>query len=425
MMSALEIQRAGVEVVIVDAGSPGGRQAASYGNAGWASNAAVMPISVPGLWRRVPSYIFDKSGPFTIRWSYLPRLLPWLLRLLWAGRNWEQVEACARVRFELCRSASADHVRISAEAGVAHLVQRRGLLLVCRDRSEILSTQHERGIRRQLGIESRELSPSELRRREPNLSSEYRFGFLNEDGCHISDLGAYCEAIADLILRRGGRIVRARATGFETVRGEVAKVLTDGGAIGCTHAVVAAGIGSKRLAAIAGDYVSLESERGYHVVFSHPGNILYGPIMPIDGKMAITPTLDGFRIAGQVELASEKALPDWRRADILAQFASRLFREPVQPGIEVDRWMGHRPSTPDGLPCIGPASACGKLYYAFGHGHSGVAHAPATGKLVADLVLGRKPDFDISPLSIQRFKLFQSRSCRFRKSPQTQSQEEV
>nr|GAJ37684.1 transposase and inactivated derivatives [Bradyrhizobium sp. DOA9] len=126
-----------------------------------------------------------------------------------------------------------------------------------------------------------------MRRREPTLSSEYRDGLLNKDGCHVSNVRAYYEALAKLILTRGGKCIHARACGFEANKGRLTKVFTDTGGISCTHAVVAAGIGSKRLAAAAGDYVSLKSERGYHVVFAKSG-LINGPIMPLDGKMAIT-----------------------------------------------------------------------------------------------------------------------------------------
>ena len=65
--------------------------------------------------------------------------------------------------------------------------------------------------------------------------------------------------------------------------------------------------------------------------------------------------------------------------------------------------MGHRPSMPDGLPCIGPASGCADVVHAFGHGHVGLTAGAATGRLVADLVGGRQPEMDIGAYSAGRF----------------------
>ncbi|WP_204325406.1 hypothetical protein, partial [Stenotrophomonas maltophilia] len=72
------------------------------------------------------------------------------------------------------------------------------------------------------------------------------------------------------------------------------------------------------------------------------------PLMPSDGKMGNTMTRQGLRAAGQVELASVDAPPDWRRADILLRHALSAYPALDKgPLPDVARWMGHRPSTPD------------------------------------------------------------------------------
>lgn len=402
LMTALEIQRENRQVVIVDPAEPGGRQAASYGNAGWISPAAIMPVSVPGLWRRIPTFLIDRSGPFAIRWLHLPHLLPWLLRFIWAGRNWKKIEECAKVRFELCRHSPRDHQNVAAEAGVNHLIEQKGHLLLCRDKSEV-ANDFAWNMHRQFGVKFTELHNADLRKCEPNVSERYQYGVLIEEGCHCTDVRAYCEAIAKLIRERGGEFIRAQATGFEISSGRLTGVRIGELVLKCTQAVVTAGVGSKKLAAEAGEHVPLESERGYHVVIADGGNTVIHPIMPSDGKMAITPTSQGLRIAGQVELASIDAAPDWRRAKILYRWASLVFHVSIESTKAVDQWMGHRPSTPDGLPCIGAAGSCDGLFYGFGHGHSGVTQAPATAKLIAKLVAGQQPHFDISAMAAHRF----------------------
>ncbi|MCK1663531.1 FAD-binding oxidoreductase [Bradyrhizobium sp. 153] len=403
LMTALEIQRTGRRVVVIDPGEPGGRQAASYGNAGWISPSAIMPVSVPGLWRQVIVYLMDKSGPFVIRWAYLPRLLPWLLRFLWAGRNWKKVEECAKLRFELSRHSPRDHQNIAAEAGVGHLIEQKGLLSVCRNKSEFLANSFAWNMCRRLGVKITEFDAADLRRLEPNISERYQYGVRIDEGCHCTDLEAYCRAIAELIQERGGEFIRGKATGFEISDGCLKGVNIAGRAVECTQAVVTAGIGSRELAAAVGVRVPLESERGYHVVIAEGGNTITHPIMPSDGKMGITPTRQGLRIAGQVELAGVKASPDWRRAELLRQFVPRVFQAPFESDEAIDRWMGHRPSTPDGLPCIGATRSCRGLFYGFGHGHTGLTQAPATAKLLAALVAGQEPQCDLSAMSVHRF----------------------
>jgi D-amino-acid dehydrogenase len=65
--------------------------------------------------------------------------------------------------------------------------------------------------------------------------------------------------------------------------------------------------------------------------------------------------------------------------------------------------MGHRPSTPDGLPVIGPSRACPDIVHSFGHGHIGLISGPMTGRLVADIVAGLQPTIPIAPFSPRRF----------------------
>jgi D-amino-acid dehydrogenase len=65
--------------------------------------------------------------------------------------------------------------------------------------------------------------------------------------------------------------------------------------------------------------------------------------------------------------------------------------------------MGRRPSTPDSLPVIGPASKVRNVWYAFGHGHVGLCGGAPTGRALADLMAGRKPVADMAPFSVARF----------------------
>ena len=70
---------------------------------------------------------------------------------------------------------------------------------------------------------------------------------------------------------------------------------------------------------------------------------------------------------------------------------------------DVQFWLGRRPSTPDGMPCIGHASASHDIIHAYGHGHIGLGCSARTGRIVAQLLTGQAPEIDLSPFSAQRF----------------------
>jgi D-amino-acid dehydrogenase len=406
LAASIELLRDGHAVTVIEPGPPGGEQAASYGNGTLLNPSSVIPMSSPGLWKKVPGYLMDPLGPLTIRWSYLPRLLPWLSRFLQAGATAAKVAATARALAPLLADAPALHRKLAEEAGVADLITRQGVLFAFPDRAAFEAEKLSWSIRRDNGTKWLELDEDELRQREPTLDRHYKFAVLVEENGQCRDPGAYVAALARHAVGLGATLLQTGATGFRIESARLRAVTTRTGDLACDHAVIAAGARSKQLARAAGDRVLLETERGYHVVIADPGVEPRYPVMPSDGKMACVMTPAGLRLAGQVELAGLDAAPNWQRADVLLKFARKVY-----PGLPADLppervklWMGHRPSTPDGLPVLGPASGCTDIIHAFGHGHVGLTAAAATGKVVADLVANRQPPFDLTPYAAVRFQ---------------------
>ena len=381
-------------------------QAASYGNGTLLNPSSVIPMSSPGLWRKVPGYLADPLGPLTIRWSYLPRLLPWLAQFLRSGSTAAKVAAIASALRPLLADAPALHRKLAEAAGVGELITRQGVLFAFPDRAAFLAEASSWKVRSDNGIRWLELDEDELRQREPSLDRHYKFAVLVEENGQCRDPGAYVAALARHAASLGATIVQASATGFRIEAGRLLAVTTRDGEIACEKAVIAAGAWSKVLANAAGDRVLLETERGYHVVISDPGIDPRYPMMPSDGKMACVMTPAGLRLAGQVELAGLAAAPNWKRAEVLLGFARKVYPNlPADlPRDRVKMWMGHRPSTPDGLPCLGLASRCSDVVHAFGHGHVGLTAAAISGKIVADLVAGRTPPFDLAPYAATLFR---------------------
>ncbi|MSP01696.1 MAG: FAD-dependent oxidoreductase [Acetobacteraceae bacterium] len=403
--SALELLRDGHRVTIVEPGDPGGEQAASYGNGTLLNPSSVIPMATPGIWKKVPGYLLDPLGPLAIRWSYLPRLLPWLRRFVAAGSTPAKLSTIAHALQPLLADAPALHRALAEEAGVGELIVKQGVLFAYPDRAAFEAEALSWRLRRENGTRWLELDEDELRQREPTLSRRYKFALLVEENGQCRDPGAYVAALVRHAVASGATLRRAGATGFRIENGQLRAVITTDGEVAADKSVIAAGAYSKQLAAAAGDRVPLETERGYHVVISDPGVEPRYPVMPSDGKMAFAMTPAGLRTGGQVELAGLEAAPNWKRAEVLLKFVREVY-----PGVPANLpperlklWMGHRPSMPDGLPCLGPASGSPDILHAFGHGHVGLTAGAATGKIVADLISGRPPAFDLTPYAARRF----------------------
>jgi D-amino-acid dehydrogenase len=392
-------------VTIIEPGPPGGEQAASYGNGCWLSPMSVIPPAVPGLWRKVPGFLADPLGPLAIRWSYFPKVLPWLVRYLASGWTEARVLKTAQALRALLQGAPALHAALAGAAGVGHLIERRGLMYIYPSRAEYEAEAMAWRIRRQVGIDWIELTGDELRQREPELDRRYGFAALVEEGGHCRDPGAYVAALVALAEAEGAARIASRATGFRVEAGRLRAVRTEAGEVAADRAVIAAGAHSRPLAAAVGDAVPLETERGYHAMIEGAGIGPRTPLMPSDGKMSVTMTARGLRCAGQVEIAGLEAAPNWKRAEILRDHLLRSFPGLPRdlPAERVRLWMGHRPSMPDGLPCIGPARATADVVHAFGHGHVGLVAAPRSARLVAQMLTGQATEIDAKPFDPRRF----------------------
>ncbi|MGH7006454.1 MAG: NAD(P)/FAD-dependent oxidoreductase, partial [Alphaproteobacteria bacterium] len=253
--TAFELIKSGHRVTIVDPGAPGGAQAASYGNGAWISSASIIPMSVPGLWRKVPGYLLDRNGPLTIRWQELPRLLPWLLRFLAAGATVSRVEATARALSSLLCDAPTRHAALANQVDRPDCVVRSGVLYAYPRRADFESEALAWRLRRDNGLRWVELDSESLHRREPALADHYRFGILVENAAHCPDPGVYVDAIVEQAIKCGAILRQSTALGFEFAGRRLKAVLTNAGPISCDRAVIAAGIWSKDLAKKAGDNI--------------------------------------------------------------------------------------------------------------------------------------------------------------------------
>jgi D-amino-acid dehydrogenase len=406
VMCTLHALRDGHHVTLVEPEAVGGEHASSYGNSGWLSTHSVIPPAEPGTWKKIPQYLSDPLGPVSVRWTYLPRALPWLVRYVASAATWPRVGVTARALRSLLVDAPRLHAALAEAAGVPSLIQVTGLLHVYRSWSDFERAAMPWQVRHDVGVRWHELDAAELHRREPALHQRYRFALHVEDGGHCRDPAAYTKALFEHGLAQGALRVTARATGFRIESGRLRAVQSDAGDIDADAAVIAAGSRSGSLAAAAGDRVPLEAERGYHALIASPEAVPNTPIMAMDCKVVATTMSGGLRVGGQVEIAGNDAAPNWRRAAVVRDLGLSLF-----PGLprelaaeRVRYWLGRRPSTPDGLPCIGYASATRDVVHAFGHGHVGLSASARTGRVVAQLLADASPEIPITPFDVRRFR---------------------
>ena len=399
---ALWLLRRGHRVTVLDPAPPlpgvDYRGACSFGNAATIAVNACLPMAGPGILAQVPRMLADRSGPLTIFWRDLPGLLPWLWLFLRAGSP-ARFEHGVRVLGGLMRLAEDGHAPLMAECGAARLRRAGATLHLFHTPASLAAALPGIHKRAGQGVRFELLDAPAVRATEPALAPLYHGGVRYPDAYGLDDPLAYAAALAGAILSRGGRFVRSRARAI-TPRPHGVEVIAEGEALTADHVILAAGAWSARLAATLGDRVPLGTERGYHVMFPDGAGLLSAPVMYPEHGFYMSPLGPGLRCAGTVELGGLDRPPRPRRCTAMVGKARRLL-----PGLgaQGEDWLGFRPSTPDGLPVIGPSPADPRVLHAFGHGHVGLTLAGLTGRIVADLVDGRPPPVDIAPLRPDRF----------------------
>src|SRR5260370_24902697 len=108
----------------------------------------------------------------------------------------------------------------------------------------------------------------------------------------------------------------------------------------------------------------------------------------------------GAGLGGTVEVAAIAAPPNYARARNLLRIGREIFPSLNTEGYT--HWMGNRPCFPDSLPVLGAVPGVPKTYVAFGHGHQGLLGASQTGKVMAELIVGRPLSMDLTPSRIDR-----------------------
>lgn len=396
--TALWLQRDGHQVTIVDKKGPG--EGASFGNASVIAVESCIPVATPGILWKVPKYLSDPLGPLAIRWSYLPKLAPWLWKFVRSSGEAKVEEISIALR-TLLLEALAAHKELAAAAGCRDIIQDTGWLGIFESDARFQSYQWGLELQRRRGVKIEVLKGEEIRQFEPSLRPIYKHAVYYPENSYVLDNYRLVRTLAEDVTRNGGRVVQDEIRDFEIGADGPTAAIGKSGRYPFDAVVIAAGAWSRVLSAKLGENVPLETERGYHVTLPHAARRPRMPIYSGDYSFAVTPLDIGLRFAGTVELGGLDLPPNYQRAEVLIKHGRRMLGELD----ERDRsdWMGFRPSMPDSKPVIDHGRRFKNTFFAFGHGHVGLTLGPITGKLVADLVNDRKPGMDLTPFAVDRF----------------------
>jgi glycine/D-amino acid oxidase-like deaminating enzyme len=283
-----------------------------------------------------------------------------------------------------------------------------GTLWVAADEEEMAEVLRKQKYYEERGVHVEVLDGDGVAKAEPNLRPGMAGGLRVPD-----DAVVYPPCAAQFLLeeaKKAGAELRTQVA-VKTLLPEGGVELADGSRISAERSVSATGPWSPELT----PGLAVRKRKGHLVITDREPGFVHHQIVELGYlKSAHSSGTDSVafniqpRITGQVLIGSSRQY-DAETSAVDQSILSRMLRRAIEymPGLArlsvIRVWTGHRAATPDKLPIIGPSSVCDRIWLATGHEGLGITTSLGTGRLLADLLLGRTTEIPAEPYAPSRF----------------------
>jgi D-amino-acid dehydrogenase len=257
---------------------------------------------------------------------------------------------------------------------------------------------------RQLGLKAEVLDAAATASREPNVTMSIVGSVYYPLDCHLTPARLIAAlrgqlASAGASLCHGTPVDRLRRDGSR-----ITAVEATGRSFEADEFVLAAGVWSDDMARQLQLNLPMQAGKGYSLTLPNPPQLPKIPIILTEARVAVTPMGSTLRLGGTMELAGiDMRINPSRIRGIVKSVPKYFPRFKPSDFDSVEPWCGLRPCSPDGLPYLGRSTKISNLTIATGHAMMGVSLGPISGKIVADLISGERPQVDISLMSPDRY----------------------
>lgn len=400
LCAALACARRGMSVTVIDR-QPRQRGGCSFGNAGMVVPSHFIPLAAPGMVALGLKWMGDPESPFYIRPRLDPELLAWGLRF-WRASTKSHAAAAAPVLRDLGLLSRACFEEL--DSGLDLSLVERGLLMLCKEARTLEEEAHTAVMATELGLPAEILDAKATAALDPGVTMDVCGSVHFPLDCHLSP-GRLMAALEAELVRLGVAFHwETEARDFDTGSSALKSVVTDRGEIPGEAFVLCAGVWSARIARALRLNLPMQGGKGYSLTLTEPPQLPRLCSICVEARVAVTPMDGALRFGGTMELAGIDESIAARRVRGIVRAAVRYFpafSEADFSGIEP--WSGLRPVSPDGLPYLGRTKRWRNLVVATGHAMMGLSLAPATGKIVAELLSGRSPEVDLRLFDPERF----------------------
>lgn len=402
--TAYYLARSGCEVTVVERQS-GPALETSFANAGQISPGYSAPWAAPGIPTKAIKWLFQRHAPLAIRADGSAFQLQWIAKML-SNCN-EKSYATNKARMMRLAEYSRDCIMaLRAETGIAYEGRQMGTLQVFRTQAQLDAMEKDIAVLKECNVPFNVVDREGIVKLEPALArvKDKLVGGLQLPNDETGDCQLFTTELAKLAAEQGVTFLwNESIVSLKNDGQKITGVETDKRTLQADHYVLALGSYSTALLKTVGIDAPIYPVKGYSltVPITNSDAAPVSTVMDETYKVAITRFDQRIRVGGMAELAGFDLSLNPRRRETLEMVVGDLF--PAGGNIPAaEFWTGLRPMTPDGTPIIG-GSRFSNLSLNTGHGTLGWTMSAGSGKLLADLLTGKKPEISTDGLAISRY----------------------
>jgi D-amino-acid dehydrogenase len=402
LSAAYYLQQTGCDITVVDKTDLS--DGCSYGNLGMIVPSHFVPLAAPGMISQGIKWMFNSRSPFYVKPSLNPSLISWGLKFIKSATQ-KNVEQSALPLRDINLLSKRLYEEWSSSDGFDFHMEKKGILMYYKTEKVAHEEVHLAGkAKNELGLDVEVLDKSQVQKLEPGMELDILGAVHYRCDAHLHPNSLVPQLIdhlkkAGVIFKTSSAVERMAVSG-----NKITTVITGDNEYPADKVVLAGGSWLPELTKMAGVKLSLMPGKGYSFMPENTPQKLNIPAILCEARVAITPMNNRMRYGGTMEIAPVNTKVNMKRVEGIVRSVPAYFRNiELKMPSPSQIWYGFRPCTPDGLPYLGASTRIKNMIIAGGHAMSGLSLGPASGKIVADIAMNRKPDMDISAFRADRF----------------------